>query len=95
MKELSEIKLALSRLKIIDLNNDGAYTAINRIIKENLVQIALPSKIFEPGIRLHRCCNNFDNEVFQTVDRLSFRQDLENIKEFGRANEPNQRLDHF
>lgn len=92
MKELPEIKIALSKLKIIDLNSIDAYESINKIIKEDLVQIAIPSKIFEPGLRLHRCCNNIDDEVFQTIERLSFRQDVKNIKEFGRANEPNQSI---
>ena len=92
MKGLPEIKIALSKIKIIDLNNDNAYLSIKRIIKEDLAQLSLPSKIFEPGLWLYRCSNNLDNNEFQTIDRLSFRQDLDNIKEFGRANEPNQSI---
>ena len=92
MKGIDEIKRAISKIKIVDLNSDYAYSNIEKLIKSDLEKLALPSRVFEPGLRFHRCCNNYDNEEFQTIDRLSFRNDLENITEFGRANKPNQSI---
>jgi len=92
MKNINEIRIALSKIKIVDLTRSDAYSNIEKIIKSDLNRIALPSKIFKPGLRLHRCRNNYDNEEFQTIDELSFRNDLENITEFGRANKPNQSI---
>ncbi len=92
MKEIEEIQRVISEIENIDLNNLYAYSTIEQIIKNDLIQVALPSKIFEPGLKLHRCCINDDENDFKTVDRISFRTDLENITEFGRANMPNQSI---
>jgi len=90
---INEIERAISKIRIVDLNEEDAYSKIEHIIKHDIIQIALPSKNFKSGLKFHRCCNNDDiyNE-FQTIDRLSFRCDLENIKDFGRANKPYQSI---
>lgn len=92
MKSLEEIKKAILKIRNINLDNDNAYSQIEQIIKNDLVEIDLPSKFFEPNLKFHRCCINYDNTDFQTVERISFRTDLQNITEFGRANMPHQSI---
>jgi hypothetical protein len=91
MKDLTQIRIALSKLKIVDLNSLDAYLSIQNIIRKDIEQFLLPRKIFEPGLKLYRSRNNQDG-LFQTIDDLSNRMGLENITEFGRANEPNQSI---
>jgi len=79
-------------MRIVDLARLDAYATINEIIKNDIGAIVLPSKIFQHGLKLHRCRNNYNDEVFQTIDGLSFRNDLEEIVDFGRANEPKQSI---
>jgi hypothetical protein len=92
MKSLEEIKKAINEIRNIDLNDHDAYSRIEHIINNHIVLIALPSRIFDPQLILHRCCINYDNNEFQTVERISFRTDLENITEFGRGNMPYQSI---
>ncbi|MGC1391239.1 MAG: hypothetical protein WA816_09390 [Bacteroidales bacterium] len=92
MKSLAEIKKTISKLQIVDLNRNDASDLIEKIITEDLVEIPFPNKIFEPGLKLHRCRNNNNKPDFETVDSLSFRTDTENIKEYGRANKKNQSI---
>lgn len=82
MKSIDEIKRALSKISIVDLNRDDAYSAIEKVIKNDLVQLAFPGRIFEKGLKLHRCCNNYEDKDFQNIDRLSFRTDLNNIWDY-------------
>jgi hypothetical protein len=92
MKSLSDIKKALSKLRIVDLNRSDAPELIEKIISEDLEEIALPNKIFGPGLKLHRCRNNINNVDFETIEFLSFRTDPENINDIGRANKKNQAI---
>jgi hypothetical protein len=92
MKSLDEIKRAISKIRIVDLNSNDAYSTIENIMKKDLVKFALPRKIFVPGLRFHRCSNNENNKDFESINRLSFRTDLDNITEFGRANMPKQSI---
>lgn len=91
MKEISQIKTALSKIRIVDLNSEEAYGTIQSIIKNDLGQIALSSRIFEPGLLLHRCRNR-NGQVLNKASEISCRNDLENISEYGRVNEPKQSI---
>lgn len=86
MKNIEEIKRIISRLNIIDFNSDDAYGIIEKVIKTELLQFALPTKIFESGLIFYRCSNHYDMNDFTTTTRLSYRTDLEDINDYGRAN---------
>ncbi len=91
MRDLAQIKTAISKIRIVDLNSDEAYETIQNIIKNDIGQVALPSKIFEPGLLLHRCRNR-NGELFSTASKVSSRRDLDNITDYGRVNEPKQSI---
>lgn len=90
MKSIEEIKRIISRLNIIDFNSEDSYNAIEKFIKTELLQFALPTKVFEPGMIFYRCSNHYDSNDFLTTTKLSYRTDLDDIKDFGRANLKNQ-----
>lgn len=91
MKDLKQIRTAISKLRIVDLNTNEAYGEIQKIIANDIGQVALPSKIFEPGLKLHRCRNR-NGELFKDATEISYREDLESITDYGRVNESNQSI---
>jgi len=86
MKSIEEIKKVISKLNIVDFNSEDSYKTVENLMKNELLQFALPTKVFEPGMILFRCSNHYDSKDFVTTTRLSYRTDLAEIKEFGRAN---------
>jgi hypothetical protein len=91
-KDLASIKIALSKLKIIDLSTPNAYTLIQNILKDDITLLALLGKTFEPGMLLYRCRKNENYEIFNSIEDLTYRKDLEKIEKYGRANEPLQSI---
>jgi hypothetical protein len=65
-----------------------SYTYIKNIL--NSIEFPIPFAIYPKGTKFIRNRIHKSNEHFETVDQLSYIQDIKNIKKFGRANEPGQ-----
>ncbi|OYQ32977.1 hypothetical protein CHU92_10500 [Flavobacterium cyanobacteriorum] len=66
-----------------------SYIYIKNIL--NTIEFPIPCVIFPKGTKLVRTRVHRDNEdFFSSVGELSYRKDIQNIKFFGRANEPGQ-----
>jgi RES domain len=68
-----------------------SYIYIKNIL--NSVEFPIPSTKYPIGTKFIRARVHKNNEdFFHSTDQLSYRKDLLNIKEFGRANEPGQSI---
>lgn len=82
--------------KIIDLllfekksNSDESYENIKNLL--NKIEFPLPIFSYPKDSRFVRTRAHSNGEdYFENIDDLSYRKDVENIKKFGRANEPGQ-----
>lgn len=86
MKHSDEIISKLKKLK--EDNSINSYPHIKNILKNQRIPVAIieyrPFKL----IRFRR--HNNGEEFFTNPEQLSYRKDILNIKNFGRANEPGQ-----
>jgi len=87
-----EVEKFINRLKKAKEElSKQSYADIKNIL--NSVEFNIPVAIFPKGSNFLRCRVHNENEIFFTqVKDLSYRTDLENIKNFGRANEPCQSI---
>lgn len=90
--DLKKLESALVKLKAVDLTMENADDLIHDIIKQDIVKFAFPNRILEPGFIFFRSRNNYSIPEFTTINDLSYRKDIANIKEYGRANKPNQAI---
>jgi len=65
-----------------------SYIYIKNIL--NSVEFPIPITIYPKGTKFIRNRVHQENILFDTVEKLSYRKDVHNIKKFGRANEPGQ-----
>lgn len=69
--------------------SNESYIYIKNIL--NSIEFPIPFTIYPKGTKLIRSRVHKENEVFfETIDELSYRHDIQNINNFGRANEPGQ-----
>ena len=82
----------INKLKSINRGEPNSYIRIKKLFNEALNFDYYVSDI-KKGTLLHRATINDENTSdVENISRLSYRTDLENIKNFGRANEPNQSI---
>lgn len=88
MKEAEEIINKLIELKSQD--TDSSYSHIKNILKNQLIPV--PFYDYKPFrlIRIRRHSN--EEKFFEKSEHLTYRKDILNITNFGRANEPGQGL---
>lgn len=67
-----------------------SYIYIKNIL--NTIEFAIPCIIYPKGSKFVRCRVNENDVFFNQISDLSYRTDLQNIKSFGRANEPGQSI---
>jgi hypothetical protein len=65
-----------------------SYIYIKNIL--NSIEFPIPITIYPKGTKFVRNRVHQENIFFKNVDQLSYRKDIQNIKTFGRANEPGQ-----
>lgn len=66
-----------------------SYIYIKNIL--NSIEFPIPITIYAKGTKFIRNRVHREDEIlFEKVDQLSYRLDIQNIKNFGRANEPGQ-----
>lgn len=88
-KELDRFLNSLSIAK--DEESIESYIYIKNVLDS--IEFPVPFTIYEKGTKLVRSRVHKESEdFFETVDQLSYRQDIQNIKSFGRANEPGQSI---
>jgi hypothetical protein len=92
MKTLGEVKAILETIKTIDLNEEDSFDRIVNIIEHDLEKFALPSIELDTGVIIFRSREHSDENDFVSINQISYRTDTENIKNFGRANVPNQSI---
>lgn len=86
----NEISKFLGLLKSAkDETSIESYIYIKNIL--NTIEFAIPFVIYPKGSKFVRCrVNDEDNPFFNNINDISYRTDVQNIKNFGRANEPGQ-----
>ncbi|OOV16996.1 RES domain-containing protein [Flavobacterium sp. LM4] len=86
-KELDNLlKLLLS---VKEEESIESYIYIKNILDS--IEFPLPVTIYRKGTKFVRSRVHKENEdFFENSDQLSYRKDIQNIKKFGRANEPGQ-----
>lgn len=66
-----------------------SYIYIKNVL--NSIEFPVPFTIYGEGKKIVRSRAHKENEDFlETVDQISYRKDIQNIKNFGRGNEPGQ-----
>ncbi len=86
-KELDYFIDLLKKAK--DESSIESYIYIKNVL--NSVEFAIPFIIYPKGSKFVRCrVHNNETDFFNKVSELSYRKDIQNIKSFGRANEPGQ-----
>lgn len=86
-KELDYFLNLLSTAK--DEESIESYIYIKNIL--NSIEFPVPFTIYGKGTKFVRSRAHKENEdFFETVDQISYRRDIQNIKNFGRGNEPGQ-----
>lgn len=86
-KELDYFLNLLSTAK--DEESIESYIYIKNVL--NSIEFIVPTTTYSKGTILIRSRTHDQNDnFFETVDQISYRQDIQNIKNFGRANEPGQ-----
>lgn len=88
----NEVEKFLKKLKNAkEDSSEQSYDDIKNIL--NSIEFNIPLAIFPQGSNFLRCRIHNENEsFFYKVKDLSYRTDLENITNFGRANEPGQSI---
>src|SRR5258706_13380638 len=87
---IEEVEKFIAQLEQDDAEN---YHTSYPYIKNILFSLTIPYPIvpLKQGMRFARCRLHLENELFfNKIDDISYRKDIMNIKEFGRANEPAQ-----
>ena len=64
-------------------------TKLEKLVKQLLSILIIPTIEITPGTEVQRIRNNFKGEVFYSESEISYRSDIWNINEFGRCNLPN------
>lgn len=86
-KELDYFLNLLKNAK--DETSIESYIYIKNIL--NSIEFTIPLTIYSKGSKFVRCrVHNNETDFFHNVSELSYRKDINNIKKFGRANEPGQ-----
>jgi hypothetical protein len=67
-----------------------SYIYIKNIL--NTIEFAIPCIIYPKGSKFVRCRVNENDDFFNQISDLSYQTNLQNIKSFGRANEPGQSI---
>lgn len=65
-----------------------SYIYIKNIL--NSIEFPIPFIIYPKGTKFVRNRVHQEDVLFDSVDQLSYRRDIQNIRRFGRANEPGQ-----
>jgi hypothetical protein len=88
--DLNKIDAFLNLLqRAKDKETIESYIYIKNIL--NSIEFTIPLTIYRKGTKFIRNRVHRENEIiFENVDQLSYRKDIENIDKFGRANEPGQ-----
>lgn len=88
--DLNKIDAFLNLLQTAkDKETIESYIYIKNIL--NSIEFTIPLTIYRKGTKFSRNRVHRENEIiFENVDQLSYRKDIENIDKFGRANEPGQ-----
>jgi len=85
--ELSYLLKILKKAK--NESSIESYIYIKNLL--NNIEFAIPIVIFKKGSKFVRCrIHKKENEYFEKVSQISYRTDVEQIENFGRANEPAQ-----
>lgn len=90
LPNIKNIENVINKLKEIDLKSEKAYDNINELIEKGFQRLPIPVYIMPKNVRFCRCRRNKDIPRFNEVQQLWHREDIENIRSFGRANEPQQ-----
>lgn len=67
-----------------------SYIYIKNVL--NSIEFPIPITIYPKGTKFVRNRVHKEDVLFKTTDQISYRQDIQNIKKFGRANEPGQSI---
>ena len=87
--DIKEIESFLGLLKKAKSETSiESYIYIKNIL--NSIELVIPCIIYPKGSKFVRCRINEDDNFFNQISDLSYRTDIQNIKNFGRANEPGQ-----
>lgn len=87
---LQEIDKIISELKNCDLSKTSEEKVIRKIRELSL--IPFPTAMLKSGFYVDRIRINNENELFYSEKEISYREDLYNIKSYGRANLTGQSL---
>lgn len=80
----------INKIKKIDINNESSYPKIQDLISEIITPFTTVT--VPKGMTFHRARKLNKGDNFTTKKDLSYRTDLLNILDFGRANEPHQSI---
>ena len=88
LPDITKIREIIEEIKSFDLVNVSEDQLFNKI--RELVLIPFPTAILKNNFYVDRLRMNDGDKLFYSIDDISFRKDLENIKKYGRANYPHQ-----
>lgn len=83
---LEEIKIILQKINNLDLKTISADELMTQI--RSLMFIPFLTAKLNKGYHIERARINRTNEIFTSEKEISYRRDYENIKDYGRANSP-------
>lgn len=81
------LSLFLRNINKASFNRD--LPALEKLIHQLLKFCPIPVVTLERNSQIQRIRNNFKGEIFTSEKEISYRRDIVNISEFGRANFPN------
>ena len=90
LPNIEKIKEIIAKIKSFDLVNVSEEQLFNKI--KELTLIPFPTAILRNNFYVDRLRMNDGDRLFYSIEDISYRKDLENIKKYGRANYPNQSI---
>lgn len=88
--DFSETVKSIEKLKDINLNEANSYEKIKKILETIIVPYNVIT--LNQGQYIFRGRRNENGEIFTQPKQLTYRTDVDNIENFGRANEPHQTI---
>jgi hypothetical protein len=86
MRKIDSDKIICFLFKYRDLRVNPPIAEVIADIHDVIISVPFMVAPLSPGVRLERVRNNYNGEIFNKVEEMSFRPDVVNIKEYGRAN---------
>lgn len=86
-----QIDNALKEISALDISTESAYETILEIIDKRIPIRPIPQLVIRPGKIFYRSrCHMVGELEFSDLLQLTYRKDISNIKNYGRANKPKQ-----